>query len=395
MNEAVDSVVPALTRLLSHTANHSPYYRDQVWAARLRVGERIAFRDVAITSKRQVKEQPSAFSCQSVPASEGEIFDKFTSGSTGEPTLVKKTKRHFEINRSENTRLQRSWGVEAQTGILAIDATLRDSRATGPIKTGPTRWKIESASPRDWADAVRTTHASMVTAVTSEALSLLEVAPDLEDLRILSTVGELIPDELRQAVARLRNCIHVDTYGCVEAGIIAATCRHCGFYHLADRHAVVEVLDDDGAPSEAGDMGRVVVTPLFNLATPLLRYEIGDYAIPVRTPNCPAAKRGLSKIVGRERNLFRLPDGTRVNPSIPSQDLVTLGLSKHKMLQTSLREIQFFYVPRDPAAVLDAGALQRLVDFYISPQVRATPVRVDAIAKSPNGKYLMHESLVA
>jgi phenylacetate-CoA ligase len=395
MNEIANPIVAALRRLLAHAANHSPYYRDQVWAARLRAGETIAFRDVAITAKRQVKAQPSAFYCQSVPASEGETFDKFTSGSTGEPTLVKKTRRHFEINRQENSRLQSSWGVEAQTGILTIDATLREHRATGPIKTGPNNWKIESANPRDWVEALRVTRASMVSAVTSEALSLLEIAPDLESLRILSTVGELIPDELRQAVARLPDCVHVDTYGCVEAGIIAATCRHCGFYHLADRHAVVEILDDGGAPSEAGSMGRVVVTPLFNLATPLLRYEIGDYAIAAPTPGCAAAKRGLSKIVGRERNLFRLPDGMRVNPSIPSRDLVALGLSKHKMLQTSLREIQFFYVPLDPAAGLDAGALQRLVDFYISPQVLATPVRVEAIPKSPSGKYLMHESLVA
>jgi phenylacetate-CoA ligase len=395
MNEAFDSVVSALTRLLSHAATHSPYYRDQTWAARLRSGQPIAFPDVAITPKRQLKAQPSAFACTWVPASEGEIFDKHTSGSTGEPTLVKKSRRHFEVNRQENSRLQSSWGLAAQTGFLAIDPNLRETPTARAFKTGPISWKIESANPRDWAEALRTIRASMVTAVTSEALSLLEIAPDLDFLRVLSTVGELIPEELKDAVARLPDCAHVDTYGCVEAGIIAATCRHCGLYHLADRHAIVEILDDNGGPSEAGTMGRVVVTPLFNLATPLLRYEIGDYAIPERSPNCPAAKRGLSKIVGRERNLFRLPDGMRVNPSIPSQDALALGLRRHKMLQTSLQEVRLFYIPLDPTVAPDGDALQRLVDFYISPQLRVTPVRVDAIPRSPRGKYLMHESLVA
>ena len=395
MNEAVNPVVAALSRLLSHAATHSPYYRAQSWAARLRAGERIAFRDIPITPKPQMKAQPSAFSCASVPASEGAIFDKYTSGSTGEPTLVKKSRRHFEINRQENSRLQRSWGLEAQTGFLAIDPILRATPTKDVVKTGPIHWKIESANPRDWVEALRTTRASMVTAVTSEALSLLELAPDLDGLRVVSTVGELVPDELKEAVARLPDCVHVDTYGCVEAGIIAATCRHCGLYHLADRHAIVEILDDNDLPSAIGSMGRVVVTPLFNLATPLLRYEIGDYAIPAQCPHCPAGKRGLAKIVGRERNLFRLPDGMRVNPSIPSRDLLALGLRKHKMLQTSRHEVQFFYVPQDPEAAVDGDVLQRLVDFYVSPQLRVTPVRVGSIPKSPSGKYLMHESLVA
>jgi phenylacetate-CoA ligase len=235
----------------------------------------------------------------------------------------------------------------------------------------------------------------MVTGATSEALSLLELAPDLEGLRIVSTLGELVPDELKLAIARLPDCWHVDTYGCVEAGIIAATCRHCGLYHLAEGHAIVEVLDNHDQPSEIGGMGRVVVTPLFNLATPLIRYEIGDFAIPAESPDCPAGRHGLAKIVGRERNLFRLPDGVRVNPSIPSKDLLELGLRRHKMLQISLCEVEFFYVPLVPEAAVDGAAIQRLVDFYVSPRLRATPVRVAAIPKSANGKYLMHESLVA
>ena len=235
----------------------------------------------------------------------------------------------------------------------------------------------------------------MVSGVASEIVSLLECAADLDGLRIVSTVGEVISEDLKHLVARLPDCTHVDTYGCVEAGIIAATCRHCGAYHLADRHAIVEVLDDRGDPCQPGAMGRVAVTPLFNLATPLLRCEIGDYAVPALTPDCPSARRGLARVVGRERNLFRLPGGLRINPSIPSQDLLALGLRKHKMVQTSLSEVQFFYVPLDPAAALDGAAVQRLVDFYASSELRATLVRVDAIPKSPNGKYLMHESLVA
>ena len=41
---------------------------------------------------------------------------------------------------------------------------------------------------------------------------------------------------------------------------------------------IVEVLDDEGRPCKDGAIGRVVATPLFNLAGPLIRYATGDFA---------------------------------------------------------------------------------------------------------------------
>ena len=54
----------------------------------------------------------------------------------------------------------------------------------------------------------------------------------------------------------------------------------------------------------------VVVTPLFAFATPLIRYAPGDYvrfstAAPKRAPGL----RRLEAVIGRARNLLRLPDG--------------------------------------------------------------------------------------
>ena len=41
---------------------------------------------------------------------------------------------------------------------------------------------------------------------------------------------------------------------------------------------IVEIVDDKGAPCASGEIGRVIVTDLHNFATPLMRYDIGDYA---------------------------------------------------------------------------------------------------------------------
>jgi phenylacetate-CoA ligase len=127
---------------------------------------------------------------------------------------------------------------------------------------------------------------------------------------------------------------------------------------------------------------------------PLLRYELGDYAIPAGSRDCPFARRSLSKIVGRERNLFRLPDGARVVPWLPHGDALALGVRKFKLMQTSLRDVQFLYVPDERDLAVDADVVQRLVDTYVSPRLRVVAVKVESIPAAPNGKYLLHESLV-
>jgi len=59
----------------------------------------------------------------------------------------------------------------------------------------------------------------------------------------------------------------------------------------------------------AGQVGRVVVTDLHNFATPLIRYDLGDYAEMADTCPCGRGLPALKRIMGRRRNMVRLPDG--------------------------------------------------------------------------------------
>ena len=64
------------------------------------------------------------------------------------------------------------------------------------------------------------------------------------------------------------------------------------------------------------------------------------------------------------------------------------------MVQATLKEIEFFYVPISPDIIITAADIQPLIDRNISPLIRVRPVRVDDIEPSPSGKYLRHESRV-
>jgi phenylacetate-CoA ligase len=101
------------------------------------------------------------------------------------------------------------------------------------------------------------------------------------------------------------------------------------------------------------------VTPLHNLAMPLIRYDIGD-AAEVGAP-CPCG-RGLpviARILGRRQNMLRLPGGGRRWPLLSSGDLGALvaavpGLRQYRIVQVSLDALRVEIVA--PGGVTEAEA---------------------------------------
>ena len=389
----------AVSRLLHYAALYSPYFRDQPWASRVRAGRGVDLADLPITPRSEFKRHTAAFYGEQVPETEGRIVDKFTSGSTGEPTLIKKTRRHFQINSMENTRLRQGWGYEGQSGIIKTSIPTGAHLPGSVVNQGATMlshdWCIYTLEPKPIIDLLCRTQCSHIVMRPSQAISVLELEPPVGFLKLLTTVGEVNSPELDALVAGYPGLLHHDVYGSVETGLIASTCRKCGRYHPATGHLILEVLDGQGRAAKAGAMGRVIVTPLFNFAMPLLRYDIGDYAVPAADEMCDTSLRGLTRIIGREKDLFILPNGTRITPHIGEKEVFALGIRKFKLVQVSRMEIEFRYIAASPELDLAVEQVQPLIDFNFSPLIRARLIRVDKLEPLPNGKYIQHECLIS
>ena len=400
-DEGVPDRQRALDALLAHAAHHSPYYREQDWAAEIRRGRQVTLDALPLTPKHLIRADPERFFSSFVPPDHGAVRDKRTSGSTGEPLRIRKTQRHFKINQEENRRLLGDWGVEAHRAALLIELPV-DEHPAGDIE------KLGKGAGRQWQrfysvdslaiyDTLRRTQATMMQGLPSLCQAALEhsagAGPKLP-VKLVWAAGEVVQDQLRELVGAHPGCRLLDSYGCVEAGLVAALCPHCGAYHIADRHVILEVIAEDGRPAAPGQMGRVVLTPLFNWATPLLRYEMEDYAIPAETGGCLRSALGLARIVGRERNLFKLPDGRKIMPRLPIHVAERLALRKLKLIQTTITDIEMLYVPRDEGMEISRLAAQDIVDRFMSPGFTVYPKRVQDIPRAPSGKYLMHECLV-
>jgi phenylacetate-CoA ligase len=155
------------------------------------------------------------------------------------------------------------------------------------------------------------------------------------------TVGEGISDELLVDVAEQLNAKLVDMYSSEELGYMAIQCPVQNQYHVQSESLLLEVLREDGSSCALNEPGRIVVTSLLNYATPLIRYEIGDYGELAGPCSCGRGLPVLKTIHGRVRNMLRHPDGSTRWPNFGFRKFMQVApLRQFQIVQHSLDEIE-------------------------------------------------------
>jgi len=100
--------------------------------------------------------------------------------------------------------------------------------------------------------------------------------PPPPGLRAIIFTADALLSFQRRVVVETLGAPAVCEYGSSEAGAFAFECREGGV-HVASENIHLEILRE-GRPVADGEEGEVVVTVLRNLAMPLIRYNIGDWA---------------------------------------------------------------------------------------------------------------------
>jgi len=152
--------------------------------------------------------------------------------------------------------------------------------------------------------------------------SLLLLAKELNKKRTkpfhpLFIIGgaELIDENSRLYIENIFDSPFYDQYACVELERIAWQCPERAGYHLDSDTVIVQFIGKDGEEVGAGERGEVVCTSLFNFAMPLIRYAVGDLAVP-SDEKCPCGRSLplIRAIEGRRDSLLFLCDGRILSP---------------------------------------------------------------------------------
>lgn len=211
-------------------------------------------------------------------------------------------------------------------------------------------------------------------------------------LKMIRTLGETLKDETRELAEMQTGAVVLDTYSSSEVGRIATQVSQGGPYLLNNYSLIVEILNSDGNPCSSGEIGRVVITDLCNYATPVVRYDIGDYATPW-SDECLS----LKSIQGRQRNMITLPDGRKVWPLVGYQEFSkVLPVRQFHIKQDKPGELAAsFYVEVPPTdhqkdRIFEIMRKNLGYDFQIEANFQLEP-----LTKGPNQKLEDFVSLVA
>jgi len=92
---------------------------------------------------------------------------------------------------------------------------------------------------------------------------------------VIKPFGGSLTGVMKERIGRAFDCEVYDTYGCSELGFIACDCEaHEGLHIFMDLY-LVEVVRN-GKVADPGELGRLYITDLTNVAMPWIRYDIGD-----------------------------------------------------------------------------------------------------------------------
>ncbi len=398
-----------LLHLLRSAAKNVPWYGRVAWPRDILAAagtDPLRFWDqwqaIPLLTKVQLREHGALLNARSLPAAHLPLGSTRTSGSVGIPVEVKTT-TVSRLAWSALTVREHQWRERDFSKRLGIIRSgKKQDNAPGGVDTpswGPPVADLHRTGaasvihiglpvPRliEWLQRFNPHYLLTYPSLAAELFDRLGAAggpPALEEVRLMSEpVDASLEERLREAwQVRI-----ADVYSANEVGNIAFRCRQDRL-HVQSEAILVEILDDTGRACAPGETGRVIVTALHNIATPLIRYEIGDYATVGGPCTCGRAHPVIEQVLGRVRNLVRTPDGRSFWPTALLKIRAVTAIRQFQYVQTALDRIELRVVLDRDLTAVETDELRAIVRRLLAYPFHVEVRPVAAIERGPGGKF--------
>lgn len=398
--------VAATMAMARHAYRSTVFYRELYDAAGLRDDD---LRDpAAVTALPVVDKAMLRDAGTGLVAADSVAADRLpsaTGGSTGQPLVVQHD-RGAPVA-AMWWRVYGWWGVHPgdDKAFVQRDRRSPSARRRERIEWWPTRHTtldattMTATSIRDFLGGLQRRRTPLlngyVGGVHELALEAARTGRRIPGLRAVGVTAAPVTASQRAEIESALGAPVHDQYRSAEVPWMAAECaERDGLHVLADLRRL-ELLDEQGAPADAGE---VVVTDLTNRVFPLVRYRLGD-----RTAwrhgacRCGRSLPRITAVQGRVSDVLRLPDGQRVSGGLTGLfNARPDAVSQFQVVQAADRSVRLRWV-RGPATDADSAVdevvqvLRRMVRDQVPVMAEESPT---AIAHD-GGKFRVVVSEVA
>jgi phenylacetate-CoA ligase len=318
----------SLKRIVEHAERHCPYFQRS-WSA---LGLSSAdlrnlddFRRWPLTEKKQIRENRLEMRATDI---QRPLLAKSTGGSTGTPL-------QFDLDMGSHERrwaaMLRGYGWAGGT-----PGTKQFHLWGAPLEAQPLKRRLKDRifnlvqrrrmvnsfhlSDETVPDILRELNRYRPDVIVAYTGAIFQFARSLAERNLhpfspksIIVGAEKLHGFQRELIESVFRCRVFETYGSREFMLIGAECSEHRGLHVTSEQLLVEILNDDGQPTPAGQAGNVVITDLFNYGMPFIRYVNGDQALAgFDQCTCGRGLPLLREVRGRRLDAIRTPDGKLV-----------------------------------------------------------------------------------
>lgn len=395
-----------LAKLLLHATSHSPYYRN-IWKQNgIKIDKAFSITDLhqlPLLTRQDAKSSVAERRSENGPPIH---VTKTTGGTTGEPLKIE-----YDIEsefRRQAMRLRGFGWAGYQVGMPVLHYWGAATTQNGSLRLKAKQKADHLLKREKWIDcnaqsdvdkqhAIDTIVSHRPKIIFCYAQAMVELAKTInenqlrswDDIRIVCGAEKV--SSIDRKILNHAFGPHVfETYGCREFMLIGSECKEHDGMHLSSEHLIVEIVDDQGAPVEPGTTGNVVITDLFNYASPLIRYQNGDLAsmAPDDEP-CPCGRTlgKIKSIDGRKTEHLKDSFGNTVGGMIFNLIFSPLAedVSHFQVRQKTDLSITVSVVSNRPLGQGPKDHIMQQCKKYL-PGIEVTLKPVDFIPLTKNGK---------
>jgi phenylacetate-CoA ligase len=401
----------ALTALLRHAYDTVPFYRQRFDAAGLRpewIRSAEDYRRLPVLTKADIRSAGAALRSARYPQ-EGLRLCK-TSGSTGVSLQVWCDEESAQWRRACQVRSDEwsGWRFGERVGMIWGNPEYLKHGVRGWLRNALLEracfldtLKMDDAALARFAQTLLRKRPTLLFGHAHSVYLFAEYVrkAGVQDIRPhgIITSAMVLHRWQRRVIEDVFACPVTNRYGCEEVGLIACECEQHDGLHVNADNIYLEV-EREGRPVGPGAAGSILVTDLTNRAMPLLRYQIGDVAVP-SARRCPCG-RGLpllERLDGREADFVTTSAGELISGISLTENfaLEVAGVAQLQIIQEAVDRFRFRIVRGPDFGEASTARLAELVQQRFGTGVTYACEFVDRIPQEPSGKYRFCISRVA
>lgn len=322
-----------------------------------------------------------------------------SSGSTGTPTSIYLSKvMHQKWSAGFEARIRNWAGLTRRSsrGMIGGRRILPEGQGKPPYyrynfiekQIYFSAYHISKQTAENYVEAMRKYGIDYMTGYAASNFILARFLKEQNlsyPLKAVITSSEKLTQEMRDVFKEVYGCKTYDSYSGVEDCGLISECEH-GSLHVSPDMGIIEFLDNDGNTAKFGEFAEMVCTGTLNYDQPLIRYRIGDMAIP-NNKKCECGRNmpSVDEIVGRVEDIVIGADG-REMVRFHGIFIEMPNIVKAQVVQNDYDNFVINIESINPLSEDEKKTISNRMESQLG-KIKLLINRLDEIPLGPNGKF--------